>query len=230
MVLALVEPDGERMLVVWPPKGGAHVHLRPDHVNPDMLKNAAWLHTSGMVLREMPVRDTVLHAMQIAREAGVPVSLDLNLRLELWGWGDDIRATLDRALPLADVIFGSGQEEIVPVAGVDPESSDSVEAAAYTLSADGRTVVARLGAAGALAVAPDERVHVSAFPVDVVDTVGAGDVFDAGFIAARLGGHDLAAALRWGNAAAALHIGQPGARSAPVRAEVERLLEAGDEC
>jgi sugar/nucleoside kinase (ribokinase family) len=224
MVLALVEPDGERMLVVWPPKGGAPVHLRPEDLDPDQIAGAAWLHTSGMVLREMPVREAVLHGMRIAREAGVPVSLDLNLRLELWGWGDDIRATLDRALPLVDVVFGSGAEEIVPVAGVEP-----VKRAAQTLADGQRTVVARLGAAGALAATPAEIVHAPAFPAEVVDTVGAGDAFDAGFIAARAAGHDLHTALRWGNAVAALHIGQPGARSAPTRAEVERLLGAIDE-
>ena len=234
MVLALVEPDGERMLVVWPPKGGAPVHLRPEDLDPDQITGAAWLHTSGMVLRETPVRDAVLYAMKMAREAGVPVSLDLNLRLELWGWGDDIRATLDRALPLADVVFGSGAEEIVPVAGMEPVERSSVgrssvEHAARTLADGQRTVVARLGAGGALAATPDEIVVAPAFPAEVVDTVGAGDVFNAGFIAARASGHDLYTALRWGNAVAALHIGQPGARSAPTRAEVARLLGAANE-
>ncbi|MGB5169322.1 MAG: carbohydrate kinase family protein, partial [Acidimicrobiia bacterium] len=63
------------------------------------------------------------------------------------------------------------------------------------------------------------------FEVSVVDTVGAGDAFDAGFIAARIQGDDVAGAVRWGNAVAGLTVAQPGARSSPTRSEVEALLD-----
>ncbi|MBN1563656.1 MAG: carbohydrate kinase, partial [Anaerolineae bacterium] len=54
--------------------------------------------------------------------------------------------------------------------------------------------------------------------------LGAGDAFNGGFIAARLAGCPVAEALRWGNAVAALKIGQPSARGLPSRTEVEQLL------
>jgi sugar/nucleoside kinase (ribokinase family) len=63
-----------------------------------------------------------------------------------------------------------------------------------------------------------------AFDVPIVDTLGAGDAFDAGFIAACLAGHDTRESLRWGNAVAALKIGRPGARGTPSREELEALL------
>ncbi|MEI7743255.1 MAG: carbohydrate kinase family protein, partial [Chloroflexota bacterium] len=59
-VLALVEPDGERYLVVWPLDGGALVHLGADDLDPALVAGAAWLHTTGMCLRASPVRETVL--------------------------------------------------------------------------------------------------------------------------------------------------------------------------
>jgi len=223
MVIAMIEPGGERLIVVWPPERGADTRLRPEDLAPDLIAGASWLHTSGMCLRHSPVREAVLRGMEIAHGAGVPVSLDLNLRLELWGWRDQIRETLDRALPLSDVVFGNATEEIVPVARVA-----SVERAAQIVADGQRIVVARLGGDGVLAAAPAGLLRAGACPARVVDTLGAGDAFDGGFIAARIAGHDVLTALRWGNAAAAIKIGQSGARGAMTRAEVERLAAAGD--
>jgi sugar/nucleoside kinase (ribokinase family) len=219
MVIAMIDPDGERHIVVWPPERGADNRLKPDNIDHRQIAGAAWLHTSGMCLRASPVREAVLHAMQIASEACVPVSLDLNLRLELWGWRDDIRETIERAIALADVVFGSAEEEIIPVARVA-----SVEAAAHIISGGARIVVARRGKEGALAASPGGTQHASAFAVTPVDLLGAGDAFNGGFIAARLAGRTIAESLRWGNAVAALKITQPGARGLPSRAEVEALL------
>ncbi|NWG76281.1 MAG: carbohydrate kinase family protein [Rubrivivax sp.] len=219
VVIAMIESSGERLIVVWPPERGADNHLRPDDVDPALIAGAAWLHTTGICLRASPVREAVLHAMQIAHGAGVPVSLDLNLRLELWGWRDHIRESIDQAIALADVVFGNATEEIVPVVGVA-----AVETAARTLCADRRTVVARLGPEGALAATPEGIFHAPGLPAQVVDTLGAGDAFDGGFVAARTAGHDLLEALRWANTVAALKIGQSGARGLPSRDEVERLL------
>jgi len=226
MVIALIQPDGERLVVVWPPERGADLRLRPEDVEAAWPTGAAWLHTSGMCLRASPIKEAVLHGMALAREAGATVSLDLNLRLELWGLDRETRATLERAVASSDVVLGSGPEEIAPLADVE-----DVGAAAGALSDGVRTVVARLGADGALAVTPQGACHAPAFPPGLpgqtpllVDTLGAGDAFDAGFIAARLAGHDAAEALRWGNAVSALKIGRPGARGTPTWDELATLL------
>ncbi|MEL7674974.1 MAG: PfkB family carbohydrate kinase, partial [Chloroflexota bacterium] len=60
--------------------------------------------------------------------------------------------------------------------------------------------------------------------VAVVDTLGAGDAFNGGYIAARLAGLGEVDAVRWGNAVAALSITRSGARGTPRRAEVEAFL------
>ncbi|MBI5961123.1 MAG: sugar kinase [Chloroflexi bacterium] len=220
MVIAMIQPDGERLIVVWPPDNRADMRLTPGDLDADLISGAAWLHTTGIGLRASPTREAVLYGMEIAQRAGVPVSLDLNLRLELWGWGDNIRETITRAVALSDVVLGNAAEEIVPLAG-----AESIEAAARTLSAGRRIVVARSGAAGVLAADPQgEIIPMPAYPTRMVDTLGAGDAFDGGFIAARLNGADLQESLRWGNAVAALKIGQPGARGLPRRAEVEQIL------
>lgn len=222
-VIALVEPDGERSLFVWPTDGGALTYLRPEDLDADLIASAAWLHTTGMCLRDPPVRDAIFAGMASARAAGVPVSIDLNLRVELWGLDDDKRGAVEGAVGLADVVLGQGEEELVPLA-----RAASVEEALAALGGDRRTIVARLGAEGALARTPDgDLVHVAGFPVEARNAVGAGDAFNGGFVAARVEGCSIVEALRWGNAVAALKVARPGgARDLPSRDEVEALLAA----
>lgn len=224
IVMAVIRPDGERELFVWPHTGGAHTRLSPDVITPDIIRSASWLHTTGMCLREEPVRTTLLKAMQMAREEGIPVSLDMNLRLESWGLKDAIRKVFDQAISRSDVVFGSGSDEIMPYTGLD-----SVQAGATELSGGKRTVIARLGPDGAQVVTPEGQFLSPAFAVKVVDTLGAGDAFNGGFICAQLEGFDLEESVRWGNAAAGLKISRVGARGLPDRGELIGFLKRKQE-
>lgn len=221
-VIALLEPDGERYLVIWPTTGGAHTHMRPEHLNHDLLTGASWVHTTGMCLRQSPLKETILAGLAMARSAGVPASLDLNLRAELWGLSDEVRATMEAAVALSDVVFGNGTEELMPLA-----RADSIEAAARALSGGQRTAIARIGAKGALACTPSgELIHSPGFPVTVVNTIGAGDAFNGGFITAMIEGAPLEQAMRWGNAVGALKVARSGGpRDLPGRGEIEALLK-----
>lgn len=215
VVMALIEPDGERQIVIWPQEGAAHNHLFPGEIDPLRYKSATWLHTSGICLREYPVQDAVLHAMDVARRAKITVSLDLNLRMETWGLDDNARVIFARAIELSDVVFGNAYEEIIPLA-----REQTAEGASRILCDGQRTVIARLGDQGALVTTPEGNFRVPAFSVNVVDTLGAGDAFNGGFIAARLAEQDLQQATRWGHAVAALKIGRPGARGLPTMDEL----------
>ena len=219
MVMALIEHDGERLVVIWPPEGGAHLSLQEDQINQGMIRSTAWLHTSGICFRASPARETILHTMELARQTGLTVSIDLNLRMEVWGMDSETRMIFERAIELSDVVFGNAEEEIMPISG-----GNTIEAAMRNLSAGVRTVIARQGDKGAMVTTPQESFHALAFPTIVVDTLGAGDAFDAGFIAARLAQLNLREAVRWGNAAAALKIGQVGARGLPSIGELKQLL------
>ena len=66
----------------------------------------------------------------------------------------------------------------------------------------GAAIVIKQGPAGATGWRGPERVHAAAPPVKVIDTIGAGDAFDAGYLAAKLAGRDLAAAVAEGVAVA----------------------------
>jgi sugar/nucleoside kinase (ribokinase family) len=113
-------------------------------------------------------------------------------------------------------------EEALRLAG---RTDGDIGAAARALAAHGPTVVVKLGADGALAIAGGDAIRVSGTPVEPVDSTGAGDSFAAGFLAARLNGADLAGALALGCACGALSTrraggtaGQPTLEEARARA------------
>lgn len=217
-VIAVVQADGDRLIYVWPPQGGAHAALEA-RSTVAAIGGAAWLHVSGICLRVAPARYALLEAMEQARADGIPVSFDLNLRLENWGWDSGFTQAVEAAIDRSDVVLGAASDEITAFADIaDPTT------AAASLVGERRVVVARLGADGAIACSPTETVSAPGFAVPVVDTVGAGDAFNAGFIAARLRHLDLRDAVEWGNAVAGLTIAGPGARSTPVLLDVEALL------
>ena len=223
MVIAVIRPDGERLIYVWPPTGGAHRAVSAEAAVA-AVEGATWLHVSGICLRVSPAAEALLAAMEGAQAAGVPVSFDLNLRLENWGWDDGFREVVESAASLSDVVLGAAVDEIVPLVGIE----DPVRAAT-TLAGDRRLVIARLGADGAVACSAAGAEAVDGFEVEVVDTAGAGDAFNAGFIAACLANADVVEAVGWGNAVAALSVSQPGARGAVTHIDAESLLTiAGD--
>lgn len=109
-------------------------------------------------------------------------------------WGRDLVDTL-RAV---DVFFPNEVELCGMTAGLEPE-------AALRQLENGHTrVVAKLGAKGCLTLDRGHVVRVPAFPVETVDTTGAGDSFDAGFLHAWLSGRPLIECLRWGAACGSL--------------------------
>jgi len=101
---------------------------------------------------------------------------------------------------------------------------DTAKAAAQHLCAGKRIIVARQGDKGALLVTPQETFQVPAYKTQVVDTLGAGDAFNGGFIAACLAKVDIREAARWGNAVAALKIAQAGARGLPSLKDLQQML------
>jgi ribokinase len=133
-----------------------------------------------------------------------------------------------QVLELAEIVVPN-QIELRSLTGMPASSRDEAFAAADALLTRGpRAVIVTMGAEGAIAMTRDDRSAVPAFPIDVVDTVGAGDAFCAG-LAVRLGqGAPLSNALRFASAAGALACTRPGAEpSMPRSQEVEALIAKG---
>lgn len=111
----------------------------------------------------------------------------------------------------------ANEHELTSCAGVD----DLDAACARLLGAGASTIVVKRGAAGAAVVGPAGRRDVPGYVVAARSTVGAGDSFNAGFLAAIARGEDPAEAARFGNAVAALVVAAAdGVLGSPTRAEV----------
>jgi sugar/nucleoside kinase (ribokinase family) len=134
-----------------------------------------------------------------ARQTGVTTSLDTN-----WDPAEEWRGGVEEALAETD-LFMPNEAEAIAIAG-----TATLEAALDWLSERVRCVAAKLGGSGAVAVCGSQRVRVPAQPVEVVDTTGAGDSFDAGFVAAHLSGWPLEVAVTFAAACGALATRAPG--------------------
>lgn len=190
-------------------------------------EGARWLHLTGITAAiSTSAREALIRARDLASVRGLTISLDVNLRRRLWS--DDVAGPALRAIATGvDVVFGS-PDELAVLAGVDPSTDLSATAEAI-LDLGPRTVVAKLGPDGALAVeAGGVSIPSPAMPVpQVVDPIGAGDAFCAGFIAGRLDGVDLPTTLRMANACGALAVAALGDQAgSPDRVELGRLLAA----
>ena len=155
------------------------------------------------------------------RERGVTTSLDTNWDpAERW-------AGVAECLPHLDLLLPNAQEAVALARALGGDPADAV-AAAKLLADRGPIVVVKDGADGGFAVAEGRVVRAAGLTVDVVDTTGAGDSFDAGFLAAWLDGRDLAEAVRWATIAGSLSTGGTGGTGhQATRAEI--LAETGAE-
>lgn len=103
--------------------------------------------------------------------------------------------------------------------------ADAERAAAILQQRGTKTVVIKLGAQGAYCATENERCFVPAFPVNAIDTVAAGDAFNAGLAVALAEGHPIQEALRWGAASGALSTTKAGAQSSLIdRATLDTFL------
>lgn len=155
--------------------------LRPADVPAEVLTRAKLLHVTGITPAiSASAADAVEHAVRVASGAGVLISLDLNYRARLWS-PEQAKVVYERLLPQADIVFAGEHEAGIVVGDRDPESL----AQALASSGSGEVVIKR-GERGALVHAEGRSTTMAAIPVRAVDTVGAGDAFVAGYLAARL--------------------------------------------
>lgn len=217
-VFAFIDERGERYLWGWPRNNQAFKLLDPSKVDFDSLRSASWLHSSGMSLvYDTSARSTIIEMFKVAYEAGVPTSFDLNLRVDDGVLEPGFRRALEEILPFVRHLLGSGPDEFAYLGDGNWESN------AENLATSGRKVIARDGERGSIAFCEQGRISVPAYPVEVADTVGAGDIFNAGYILASLAGQGVKEALKAGNAISAYSIERSGARNTPTLAQLKEF-------
>lgn len=218
-VFAFVDEYGERYLWGWPRVQQSFRELTLTDALLEQVCNADWVHSSGMILAcEGSARESIIALFKQAYEVGVPTSFDLNLRVDNGKLDAEFAQTVEQILPYVTHLLGSGPEEFSYLG--DGNWLEN----ACTLSNAQRTVIARDSSRGSFGFVNGKCVKADPFHVEVVDTIGAGDVYNAGYIRAVLEGKTIGDALQEGNAVAAFKVAHKGARSSPTVKQLGQFL------
>jgi sugar/nucleoside kinase (ribokinase family) len=188
--------------------------LRYEEINLSLLRRARHLHLGSYFLLAA-LRPQVPSLFAKAQKFGLSTSLDTNYDpAGQWAGG------LAEVLVQTD-IFLPNETELLAIS-----RQETLEAALSTLAEQVPLVAAKLGPNGATARKGQKQARAEALPVAVVDTTGAGDSFDAGFIYGYLAGWDLSRALRLGCSCGSLSTQAAGGTAAqPTLAEALAALE-----
>jgi 2-dehydro-3-deoxygluconokinase len=211
MGLYMIELEGtERHFHYWRGQSAAR-HLADDL---DWLTSVLWgaglIHVSGITLAILApdARARLWDALAQARSHGARVSFDPNLRPKLWASPAETRTEFARFLEITDIALPSFDDEAALWGDGTPE-----EVRGRLLSAGVTEIAIKNGAGPIVAASDGEQISVSTNAVsDIRDTSGAGDAFNAGYLAARLTGQGQRSAIAMGQRVSAKVIGHFGAR------------------
>ncbi len=204
-------------------KGSAASTIAPADVDRVDLEGVRLVHLSGISQAiSASSRAATRRLAARAREHGIPVSLDINFRPQLWS-GEEAAVAMHEVLPDADFVFCGAPDESLAVAGVrDPE-----DAARYFLDRGAELAAITMAGDGAFAATVDETVRLPHVARRVKGPQGAGDAFVGGFLAGCLAGADLATCARFGTLVAGLKVEKPGPlHGLPQRPEI--VARAGE--
>ena len=217
-VLLRSQRTSDRVVVEYLRANSAGSQLAPDDIDADLVAGAGLLHVTGITaaLSDSAAK-AVETAVAIAKDAGVPVSFDVNYRGALWT-RVEAAPVLRRLAAQADIVIGG------------PTELDLLGSGLEAVAALGpREVVRTEGAGGASVLCDGSFEHVAARSVEVVDVVGAGDAFVAGYLAARLDGRPASERLELGVLLGAIAVSTRGDwEGLPLRAELG-LFEHGED-
>ncbi len=202
-VILIDEASGERTILVHHPDALA---LRPEELRRDRIVAGRILHLDGYDL------EAALTAAGWARQAGIPVVLDVDMR----------PGPLGRLLALGDAVIVSRETARV-LTGVE-DSEAALERLARSCGAP--LVAVTLGAEGVIARVAAGTLRAPGYAVRCVDSTGAGDVFHAGVIHGMLHDWPLERTLAFANAAAAFKCTQVGGRPGIPTVEAAEALVA----
>jgi 2-dehydro-3-deoxygluconokinase len=220
--------------------------LQPGEVDwKKIFQGAKWFHTSGITpaLSDSAAAAT-LEALQAARQAGLTVSYDLNYRGKLWS-PEKAQAVQEPMMEYVDVLITT-EEDTSVVFKIKAEGR-TVEKGFTEVSAESYKDVARRlhekfqfkavaitlrenplvwrNTWTAIAYAEGTFYDDVKYDLEIVDRIGGGDSFSAGFIYGRLVKNSYEAAIRYGNAFSALKHSTPGDFNWATLAEVESLMK-----
>ncbi|MDI6871496.1 MAG: sugar kinase [Bacillota bacterium] len=213
VTISLSYPE-DRLLVTYQ---GSMACFTAEDLDWNYLRQARHFHTSAYYLQD-GLRPDLPEVYRRAKNLGLSTSLDTG-----WDPRDRWGREIEEVWRSVDV-FLPNEREVMKLAG-----AGTVEEALDRVARDVPVVAVKLGARGSVARVGGKLYRQPGFRIQAVDTTGAGDSFNAGFIYAHLNGFDVPEALVWGNACGALAASRAGGTGGFRNlAEVRRFLESGE--
>lgn len=227
VVLGIAPPD--RFPLIFFRENCADMQLEAHEVDVRAIQGSRAILITGTGLSQGGIRRTTHRAIEVARESGTAIVLDIDYRPVLWGLTDKgdgesrfvdsggVTEKLQEILPDVDLVVGT-EEEFAIAAGVT-EPGDAARSLRHLTDA---TLVLKRGAEGCEVHPKDEDVTRGApFQVPILNVLGAGDAFMAGFLRGWLRGEGWSTCADWANANGALVVSRHGC--SPAMAGIEEL-------
>jgi sugar/nucleoside kinase (ribokinase family) len=210
-VTVLLHHGSERRILTYP---GTMFEMSRADLDIDYLASARHFHLSSLFLHRALQAD-LPDLFRELKSRGLTLSLDTNDDPE-----DKWDGVLPRLLPYIDILLPN-QSEICRIT-----RRTNLDDALAELSSIVPAIIVKCGRDGAIVQSGSHRRRVRAVTVDPLDTIGAGDSFNAGFLAAWLSGCNLEESARAGNVTGALSTQRPGGTEAfRLREEREVFLQ-----
>jgi sugar/nucleoside kinase (ribokinase family) len=199
----------DRAILTYP---GLISALRAEEVTDELLRQARHLHVASYFL-QTALQPGLPRLFERAHSLGVTTSLDTNYDpSEKWHGFDELLSLTNVFLPNAAEACSLARK-------------DNVDSAAEKLAEKVETLAVKLGAEGTLGIRNGQKVRVASIPVDIIDTVGAGDSFDAGFLFGYLNSWPLEKTLKLATICGALSTQSAGGTTAqPTLTQAQKYL------
>ena len=207
---SFTEMRPEQCKVIIYRRDAADLQLQPADIDRDFIASARALLVTGTALSASPSREAAWHAMDLARQAGTRVVLDIDYRPYGWHNANEAAVTLRLACSLADIVIGNREEydvleqleQLMPSAERDDHAS-----ARRVLSGMTQVAVVKDGQRGCRVFQRDgSQLDMGIYPVQARKPFGSGDAFAGALLWALFEGRDWTHATRCGAAAAALNV------------------------
>ena len=199
-------PKGEREFFFYrkPWSLSADTELKLESRDYEYVKSSKILHFTGFSLSQEPARSSIIELLENIKEKTI-VSFDPTVRLDVWSSVDDLKRTMRIALDYVDILLATQAELelLLDVKGLK-DIVKNLKALEFKM------VGIKMGRLGAVLVEEDKALYMKPFEVEVKDTVGAGDAWNAAVLFGTSRGCDIKDILRLANAVAAIkcmHIG-----------------------
>ncbi|NNE86940.1 MAG: 5-dehydro-2-deoxygluconokinase [Silicimonas sp.] len=162
--------------------------------------------TAGTVFAAEPSRTASFRAIELAKDAGLPIIFDVDYRPYSWPSPQVASDVLTRAAEASDMIVGNDDEFGFMAGDYDQGPAKAEQLAATSAS----VVIFKKGPGGAVTYTDGTEIKTGIYPVDALKPVGAGDSFMSGLLTAIADGHALKEAILRGSACASITVSRPG--------------------